>query len=61
MEDTKDLGHCVSHSSLLELKKAMYESFKENDSNLPSGAAKQAVITHFCLDNFDILEENRVG
>ena len=37
------LGHCVSHSTLLELETAMCDSVKENDSNLKSGAAKQAV------------------
>ena len=41
------LGHCVSHSTLLELETAMYDSVKENDSNLKSGAAKQTVITNF--------------
>ena len=41
------LGHCVSHSTLLELETAMCDSVKENDSNLKSGAAKQAVITNF--------------
>ena len=43
------LGHCVSHSTFLELEKAMCDSVKltENDSNLKSGAAKQAVITNF--------------
>ena len=41
------LGHCVSHSTLLELETAMCGSVKENDSNLKSGAAKQAVITNF--------------
>ena len=41
------LGHCVSHSTLLELEIAMSDSVKENDSNLKSGAAKQAVITNF--------------
>ena len=41
------LGHCVSHSTLLELEKAMCGSVKENDSNLKPGAAKQAVITNF--------------
>ena len=40
------LGHCVSHSTLLELETAMCDSVKENDSNLKSGAAKQAVITN---------------
>ena len=41
------LGHCVSHSTLLELETAMCDCVKENDSNLKSGAAKQAVITNF--------------
>ena len=41
------LGHWVSHSTLLELETAMCDSVKENDSNLKSGAAKQAVITNF--------------
>ena len=41
------LGHCVSHSTLLELTTAMCDSVKENDSNLKSGAVKQAVITKF--------------
>ena len=41
------LGHCVSHSTLLELETAMCDSVKENDSNLKSSAAKQAVITKF--------------
>ena len=41
------LGHSVSHSTLLELETAMCDSVKENDSNLKSGAAKQAVITKF--------------
>ena len=41
------LGHCVSHSTLLELETAMCDSVKENDSNLKSGGAKQAVITNF--------------
>ena len=55
------LGHCVSHSTLLELETAMCDSVKENVSNLPTGAAKQAVITNFCWDNFDILEETPSG
>ena len=41
------LGHGVSHLTLLELETAMCDSIKENDSNLKSGAAKQAVITNF--------------
>ena len=43
------LGHCVSHSTFLELETTMCDSvkLKENDSNLKSGAAKQAVITNF--------------
>ena len=41
------LGHSVSDSTLLELETAMCDSVKENDSNLKSGAAKQAVITRF--------------
>ena len=40
------LGHCVSHPTLLELETVMRDSVKENDSNLKSGAAKQAVITN---------------
>ena len=39
----------------------MCDSVKENVSNLPTGAAKQAVITNFCWDNFDILEETPSG
>ena len=55
------LGHCVSRSTLLELETAMCDSVKENISNLRTGAAKQAVITNFCWDNFDILEETPSG
>ena len=41
------LGHCVSHSTLLELETAMCDGVKENGSNPKSGAAKQGVITNF--------------
>lgn len=55
------LGHCASHSTLLELETAMCDSVNESTSNLPTGAVKEALITHFCWDNFDILEETPTG
>ena len=54
-------GHSTSHSKLLELETAMCDSVTECKSNLPAAATKEAKVTHFCWDNFDLLEETPSG
>ena len=50
-------GHCTSHSKLLELETAMYESILVSESHLPCAAITNAKMTHLCWDNFDLCEE----
>ena len=50
-------GHCTSHSKLLELETAMYDSILESESFLPCAALTNAKMTHLCWDNFDLCEE----
>ena len=44
-------GHCVSHSTVLELETAMCDSVKENDSNLKSEV--KTLETNLCHAEFD--------
>ena len=54
-------GHSTSHSKLLELETAMYESILESESHLPCAAITNAKMTHLCWDNFDLCEETQSG
>ncbi|GFR60927.1 hypothetical protein ElyMa_005417700 [Elysia marginata] len=54
-------GHCASHSTLLELETAMCDSVNECSTNLPSDALEHPKLTHFCWDNFDLIEETADG
>ena len=54
-------GHCASYTSLLELETAMCKS-AERDTVLPKTIdPDRNVVTHFCWDNFDLLEETSSG
>ena len=56
------LGHCSSYSSILELETAMCRDIEERDSLIPLAILPhQNIVTHFCWDNFDLLEETPSG
>ena len=56
------LGHCISHASILELETAVCHNNTQSTSLLPvSVSADNYVATHFCWDNFDLLEETVSG
>ena len=55
-------GHCVSHSTLLELETAMCDAVVQSPTNIPAGVVKdENIVTQFCWDNFDMNEETPSG
>ena len=51
-------GHCSSCSQILELETAMANQTQHRDSVLRFNISVTSnVISHFCWDNFDMLEE----
>ena len=57
-----DFGHCISHTSVLELETAVCHNNMQSTSLLPvSVSADTYVLTHFCWDNFALQEETVSG
>ena len=55
-------GHCISHTSVLELETAVCRNILQSSNLLPvSVSADSNVVTHFCWDNFDLQEETVSG
>ena len=55
-------GHCISHTSVLELETAECHNILQSTSLLPvSVSADSNIVTHFCSDNFDLQEETVSG
>ncbi|KAK3763369.1 hypothetical protein RRG08_042159 [Elysia crispata] len=55
-------GHCVSHSTLLELETAMCDAVVQSPTNIPAGVVKdENIVTQFCWDKFDMNEETPSG
>ncbi|KAL8588989.1 hypothetical protein ACOMHN_065771 [Nucella lapillus] len=59
---TNHFGHCISHSSVLELETDVCNSLLQSNSLLPATILKEDNVTlHFCWDNFDLQEETASG
>ena len=55
-------GHCILHTSVLELETAVYHNILQSTSLwLVSVSADSNIVTHFCSDNFDLQEETVSG
>lgn len=56
------MGHCVSYSKILELQTAIAEQIILSDNVLPHSVLHSSNrFTHYCWDNFDLLEETPTG
>ena len=56
------MGHCVSYSKILELQTAIAEHIILSDNVLPHSVLQSSNrFTHYCWDNFDLLEETPTG
>ena len=55
-------GHCISYSATLEIETAICNKIKDSTDILPPNILKNKnLITHFCWDNFDLVEETLSG
>jgi hypothetical protein len=55
-------GHCISHSSSLELETAMGSKVQQMQTSVPTNiSVDNNLVCHLCWDNFDINEETPTG